>query len=76
MNFHFSIFGWGFGFQVGGFDAMNMCFVIFSWHIMKNYQVWRSETHAKNENGYHYRCIKNGVVVEDLSFRSPVVNNA
>jgi hypothetical protein len=76
MTFHFSIRGYGFGFQIGGFDAMQLCFVIFSWHVMKNYQIWRSETHSKGDGGYHYRCVKNGKVIEDVSFRSPIVNHA
>lgn len=78
MSFHFQIRGYGFGFQVGGFDAANMCFVILSWHIMKKYEIWCSEMHSRGtiDRFYHYRCIKNGKVVEDFTLRSPVVTNA
>lgn len=76
MNFYIVICGYGFGFQLGGYDHMKCCLIILSWHIVKNHQIWRSETHSRGTGGYHYRCIKNGQLIEDLSFRSPVVNNA
>lgn len=78
MSFHFSIRGYGFGFQIGGFSAVELCFIILSWHVLKNWQVWRSETHSCGTHGdrsYRYRCIKNGKTIEEFSLHSPVVNH-
>jgi hypothetical protein len=76
VEFHFSIRGFGFGFQIGGYNVMQSCFIILSWHIVKRHQIWRSETHSRMDGRYHYRCVKNGKTVEDLTFRSPIVNHA
>lgn len=78
MYFNFAIHGYGIGFQIGGFDAVNLLSVILSWHVLKGYQVWRSECHSIGmiDRVYHYRCIKNGKVIEDFTLRSPVVRNA
>lgn len=78
MNFHLLIRGYGFGFQVGGFDVQQSCFIILSWCVVKNWQVWRSETHSRGTLGdrtYHYRCVKNGKTIEDFSLHSPVVSH-
>ena len=75
MNFHFLIRGYGFGFQVGGFSIVESCFVILSWSVIKDWQVWRSETHSRGDGIYHYRCVKNGKTVEDFTLQSPIVNH-
>lgn len=75
MTFYFTVCGYGVSFQIGGYDGARGCFVILAWAILKDHIVWRGETHSRGVgDGYWYTCYKNGIVVEKLSFRSPVVS--
>jgi len=75
MQFHFAICGYGFGFQAGTYDINMDSRIILSWAIVRKHVVWRGESHVRYHDAYNYRCTKNGKVVENISFRSPIVNH-
>jgi len=75
MRFEINILGYGVYLAIAWFDIMMLDRTILSWAITRRHKIWRGESHWRSENGYNYRRYKNGEVVENISFRSPIVKH-
>jgi len=74
MIFYFICRGYGFTLQINAFDINTAARIILSWGFIKDHTLWCGEEHKVSNGGYTFRRTKKWETVENISFRSPVVN--